>query len=724
MNPKPTPREATQALLTQQKNKLNEEEIQRLLNESCDIISRCNTPGTNRGKAGLVVGYVQSGKTLSLTTVSSLARDNGYGMVIVLCGVTKILFKQNTDRLDKELIKSMPRRFFTSVRPPYRPDDISSSLTQWQATRNNSAHLINPALLIYVLKNQTNIRNLANALSKSRQGVHKITPTLIIDDEAHMAGLNTEHENGSESAVYAAMGQLRATLPDHTYLQYTATPQAPLLVQLADCVSPDFAVTLTPGSGYVGGKDIFSEGTSQSFTRIIPDDELPGAEGRDDSAPESLKSALLSYLVGLTDGIVQGDSLVSGKNRTMLVHPASRTNMHDAYAGYIKSLLDEYDATLGNYGEVTAKDYLKEQTKIAYDDLKSTNQELTDFDTIFSRLHEAVTMANGRIQKLNAQHVNLVDWSNYAHILVGGEVLGVGFTVEGLTTTYMPREASGGQSDSMQQRARFLGYRKSFIGLVRIFLSSDDLELYSAYTKHEEGMRDELAKMAAANKTIKEWKRNFLIHSTLRLTRANIQSLETDRHRLETRCFPKKPFACDSSNNHAVFEKIKKTFDFKLDPAYKEAWGPAQRHQSATISIQDALSLMDEFAWADADDSLTWTVSSIILKALEKHGDAGLTCKIMLMSPGSQRRSREVVDNEWTSYFQGRSPGGAADSYQGDNSLEDRSRLTIQIYDYTMKMKSADGATDRVIESVIVPVVVPTAQMIAELDLIRQQATR
>jgi len=118
MNPKPTPKEATQALLTQQKNKLNEEEVQLLLNESCNIISRCNTPGTNHGKAGLVVGYVQSGKTLSLTTVSSLARDNGYGMVIVLCGVTKILFKQNTDRLDKELIKSMPRRFFTSVRPP------------------------------------------------------------------------------------------------------------------------------------------------------------------------------------------------------------------------------------------------------------------------------------------------------------------------------------------------------------------------------------------------------------------------------------------------------------------------------------------------------------------------------------------------------------------------------------------------------------------------------
>lgn len=713
MSATPTPKEATQALLSQQKNKLSEEEIKRLLDESCGILARCNPPGTNKGKAGLVVGYVQSGKTLSLTTVSSLARDNGYGMIIVLCGVTRILFKQNSERLDRELVLNMPRRSFTSVRQ-YNTDTISSSLTQWHANHNN------PALLIYVLKNQTNIRNLATALSRSRQAVHKRTPTLIIDDEAHMAGLNTEHEAGSESAVYAAMRQLRATLPDHTYLQYTATPQAPLLVQLADCVSPDFAVTLTPGNGYVGGKDIFPENVSRSFTRTIPVDELPGAEEREDAAPESLKYALLSYLVGLTDGIIKGDSLINGKNRTMLVHPASRTNMHDAYAGYIKSLLDEYDATLGSFGEATSLEYLKQQAKIAYDDLKTTFAELSDFETIFGRFHEAVTMANGRIQKLNAHHINQVDWSNYAHILVGGEVLGVGFTVEGLTTTYMPREASGGQSDSMQQRARFLGYRKCFIGLIRIFLSDEDLDLYRAYTKHEEEMRRELAKMAAANKTIKEWRRNFLIHSNLRLTRANIQSLETERYRLETRCFPKRPFECDSKSNHEVFEKIKRSYDFKLDSAYKEAWGPVQRHLSTTISIQEALDLMEQFAWSDADDSQSWSVSSIILKALAQDDYAGETCKLTLMSPGPQRRSREVKNDVWGSYFQGRSPVGAPDSYAGDNSLEDRSRLTIQIYDYTMEMKYDDGTPDRVIESVIVPVVIPTAQMIRELDLIRQ----
>jgi len=714
MTNKPTAKEATRSLLAQQKGKLNDVEVSRLLNESCDILSRCNPPGANIQKAGLVVGYVQSGKTLSLTTVSSLARDNGYGMVIVMCGVTKILFRQNSDRLHDELVEGMHKRFFSSVRPPYKTDDISASLTQWHANKDN------PTLLIFVLKNKKNISKLAEVLSKSRQGVHAKTPTLIIDDEAHMAGLNTMHEAGSESEVYAAMKLLRKTLPDNTYLQYTATPQAPLLVQVADCVSPDFAVTLTPGGGYVGGKDIFNDSALTSFVRTIPEEELPGSDTIEDAAPDSLRCALLCYLVGLADGIAKGESLINRKNRTMLIHPASRVNTHDLYAGHVKTLLQEFDLTLGVHAEPSSRDELTKQIRTAYSDLATTHLEICQFDEIMNSFHDAILKASGRIQKLNGQQINLVDWSDYAHILVGGEVLGVGFTVEGLTVTYMPREASGGQSDSMQQRARFLGYRKGYLGLMRIFLSEADQDLYASYTQHEEEMRSELKKMSAANKTIKEWKRNFLIHSNMRLTRGNIQSLETERHRLEQRCYPKKPFDSDSINNHEAFAKIQGLFDFTLDPAYKENWGQAQRHLSAIVPIQDALSLMDEFTWSDADDSLTWSVSSIILKAIVKHGDSAKTCKVSLMSPGTQRRSREVIDNEWKSIFQGRSPAGAPDSYQGDHSIEDKSRLTIQIYDYKMNLKYTDGTPDKVVESVIVPVVIPNAQMLSQLDLVRQ----
>jgi hypothetical protein len=718
MSHTPTAKEATGALLTQQKGKLNDEEISRLLKESCDILSRCNPPGAKSPKAGLVVGYVQSGKTLSLTTVSSLARDNGYGMVIVMCGVTKILFKQNSDRLHDELVTRMHKRFFTSVRPPYKTDEISAALTQWHANKED------PTLLIFVLKNKKNINKLAEVLSKSRQGVHAKTPTLIIDDEAHMAGLNTKHEAGSESEVYAAMKLLRATVPDHTYLQYTATPQAPLLVQVADCVSPDFAVTLTPGSGYVGGKDIFNESASGSFVRTIPEGELPGSETIEEAAPDSLRSALLCYLVGLAHGIAKGDSRINGKNRTMLVHPASRVNSHDLYAGHIKTLLQEFDTTSHVTAEASSREELKEQIRTIYVDLATTCKDLSPFEDVLANFHDAVLKASGKIQKLNGQQINEVDWSNYAHILVGGEVLGVGFTVEGLTVTYMPREASGGQSDSMQQRARFLGYRKGYLGLMRIFLSEEDLDLYRSYTEHEEEMRTELAKMSAANKTIKEWRRNFLVHTNLKLTRANIQSLETERHRLSERCYPHRPFESDLNKNKEVFERIRKAYSFSLDPGYRESWGDMQKHESTNITVKDALELMDQFAWSDPDDSMTWTVSSMILKALERKGDAGESCKLMIMSPGSKRRSREVIDDTWESTFQTKNPNEGPGTSPGDIATADRSRITIQLYDFRMELnyEKLEDKKPRVIESVIVPLVLPTREMVQELNLIRQNS--
>jgi len=558
------PQEATRALLSQQV-KLTAEEREQLLKESVGILAKCSPPGAGTGKAGLVIGYVQSGKTLSLTTVTSLARDNGYGLTIILCGVTKILFEQNSSRLDEELVERMPKRFFTSIRrDQYKPDTISSFLKGWSANKKD------PALIIYVLKNQKNIRKLAEALTKSRDSIHKRTPTLIIDDEAHMAGLNTSQREGDESEVYASIKALRETLPDHTYLQYTATPQAPLLVEIADCVSPDFAVTLTPGKAYVGGRDMFAPNAIRSFVQSIPDVELPSEGNFDESAPPSLDRALLLFLVGLSDGIAKGDSELTDKNRTMLVHPGSSQKSHDTYAGHIKALLDAYEVTLSPHGESISKLHLLESIKAAYNDLKTTYPNISTLEVIEENMPAAINMANGGVQKLNAKAVNKVDWMKYAHILVGGEVLGVGFTVEGLTVTYMPREARNGQADSMQQRARFLGYRKGYIGLCRIFLSDDDRDLYQSYVTQEEDMRSELAEMTKQNKTIKEWRRNFLVHSNLRLTRANIQSLETTRFKLQKRCYPTAPFKCPLIKHQELYTQIRNQYDFSVDALYKD----------------------------------------------------------------------------------------------------------------------------------------------------------
>ena len=52
---------------------------------------------------GLVLGQVQSGKTLSFTAVAAMARDNGYRVVIVITGTTTTLLDQSVNRLRRDL---------------------------------------------------------------------------------------------------------------------------------------------------------------------------------------------------------------------------------------------------------------------------------------------------------------------------------------------------------------------------------------------------------------------------------------------------------------------------------------------------------------------------------------------------------------------------------------------------------------------------------------------
>src|SRR2546429_414278 len=125
-------------------------------------------------------------------------------------------------------------------------------------------------VLITVMKNVTYLDKLVALLnSLPLQG----RPAIVIDDEADQAGLNTGVRRGTESATYQRLRRIRAALPHHSYLQYTATPQAPLLINLIDSLSPRFANLLTPGPEYVGGRDFFVE--SPALVKDIPETEIP-----------------------------------------------------------------------------------------------------------------------------------------------------------------------------------------------------------------------------------------------------------------------------------------------------------------------------------------------------------------------------------------------------------------------------------------------------------------
>ena len=77
-----------------------------------------------------------------------------------------------------------------------------------------------------------------------------------------------------------------------------------------------------------------------------------------------------------------------------------------------------------------------------------------------------------------------------------------GFTVEGLTVTYMPRGLGVGNADTVQQRARFLGYKGDYLGLCRIFVGPDVRMAFSSYVEHEEDIHHELSQFSQTGRPL------------------------------------------------------------------------------------------------------------------------------------------------------------------------------------------------------------------------------
>jgi len=193
-----------------------EESQKHLRDAAVSILSRGINPNdeTCVATTGLVVGYVQSGKTMSFETVAALAHDNSFQVIIVIAGISTLLLDQSTNRLRRDLgldDSRRPRRWIHFQNPSDKdgtPSNIRNALEDWRDP-DTPAHY-RKTVLITVLKNHHHLRNLVALFETlDMNGV----PALIIDDEADQASLNTAVASGDESTTYRCLMALRERLP-------------------------------------------------------------------------------------------------------------------------------------------------------------------------------------------------------------------------------------------------------------------------------------------------------------------------------------------------------------------------------------------------------------------------------------------------------------------------------------------------------------------------------
>ena len=686
--------------------------------ESCDVLAHCNPhfAVNNTETTHLAVGYVQSGKTMSFTGVTALAKDNGYRVIIYLAGTKNNLLDQTQKRLRKDLIgKSGANNDYYKIHPNPTATDIDDIV-------GNLESIEKPIVLIPILKHYDHILKVRQIFNNSEVRELMANETvIIIDDEADQASLNSygrrnsKYEEDSKSRTYDAILKLRADLPGNTYIQYTATPQANILISMQDLLSPKSHTLLTPGEGYVGGKLFFGKGDNGDLYNgeliiEIPDKEVfhkkynPLTE-----MPQSLRDALMMHTLAVA--IVVKYLKVDGVNYlSMMVHPDNTIDWNKTFWQWIDTELKTWRRLMGkpddNYDKFQMLKRFEQLFPLALEHYEI--DERPSFEEIKPLIAEVLKSKKVYLVNTDAEAQTEIQWDDYKmHILVGAEMLNRGFTVEKLATTYMPRYTKGAtNADTIQQRCRFFGYKMDYIKSCRVFLPGNSMANYLNYVKHEEDLRSTLASCDS----LEAAERKVLLSPSLRPTRANVLPIWVVNTRMSgmnaLQAFSSK--STIERNDELVEAFLKK---HQNDWIERPDTTPYRTHRWLKLSIDEAIEFLSEFNfknWPDAQrkaDTIRYLRYLAGAPGNEKI-DYIYFYQMAFGAPAIERNfdaaERRLAAN--TQIFAGPSSATDSTNYPGDAKIVGtHETLTFQLYHIRLKGAELDYPKEGYTMAIYVP---------------------
>lgn len=518
--------------------------ITNLQRSTYEIMQRLDSNTINsRPIKGLVIGNVQSGKTANMAGLISMAADYGFNYFIIFSGVIDKLREQTANRLYGDL-KSNGNLNWTAINNP--SVSTKSPEAQWENIDLNEKN--RNRYFTVCLKNKSRIEALNKWLYSDANKLKQLK-VLIIDDEADQASVNTKHTEGEErttinkSLIKLVNGNKNKKLKAVNYISYTATPYANVLNEsgLESLYPRDFIFSLEPSEDYIGPQQIFGLQEPEShpsvdIVRSISQNDylkiLEIHKGKESELPESFKEAIDWFF--LTGAAVR--AIGYKKPVSMLVHTSQRIIHHELIANVItKYLLEIHENKISYFEKLedlynkesidfTKEDFLEGMPKYSHPErvpeypewnlvlrhLKRVLSEHGEKYVSHIRLNEDgiptyhsgfhIIIDNSRT-KANDQIVRLVYPTDLnkpklapMFIVVGGNTLSRGLTLEGLTTTYFLRTTN--QADTLMQMGRWFGYRSNYEIFPRVWMNSIARERFEFLSQLNEELKEDIADMS------------------------------------------------------------------------------------------------------------------------------------------------------------------------------------------------------------------------------------
>lgn len=487
----------------------DETQVKMVHEDSNTIVGLLDNPTNDMfSTRGLVVGHVQSGKTGNIAAVINKAAETPFKFFLVLSGVTDQLRNQTQVRLDQDVVGLDPERWMC-----WTAADSEVARGEFAERAVGGFSFDHRNQLAVVKKNAAVLRRFLAKLKNTSRSTLQHTPFFIIDDECDQASVNSARLDNAVTAINRVIRQILAELPRVAYVGYTATPFANILIDTTvedDLYPRHFIHALKRPKDYFGAEELFGRhalegeydegGEGLSMIRVVPQAEAPQLRSRgtgDVQITGSLQEAVRYFVMVAAARIVRGQPT---KNNSMLVHTSVLNSVHrrleHAVNPFVENLSRALAASNADLLDMMRVQWEREQAMVL--------SEQFDLEPLpFGRLQPllADVAASLRVHVENWQSVERLDYSNGPHnlIIIGGNVLARGLTLDGLSVSYFLRSSS--QYDTLMQMGRWFGYRPGFADLPRIWMEESVRDAFFDLATIEAEIRRDIDRYAAEDVT-------------------------------------------------------------------------------------------------------------------------------------------------------------------------------------------------------------------------------
>lgn len=512
-------------------SRLPESAVQGIDDSTTRTLARCanpKEPGDRR--KGLVIGYVQSGKTANYAGLIAKAVDAGYRIVIVLAGMYTNLRAQTQSRLESDLNVNDATDKAAGIAWSLLTDRDSDIGPKINVGFVGGAG--NVAIMI-VKKHESRLANVARFLQSIPEDTRRNRAVLIIDDESDQATPNTQSDRDLVSTINRRVRDIWKEVRTGTYVAYTATPFANMFIDPnddEDLYPDDFAMVLPKPEGYMGADSFFNvtqnadateEEAIYALARVVDPEEaevlVPKGRDIDSFEPmitESLDDAIRWFIIATA---IRQLRTGQTSHSSMLLHTSHRVAAHQL----VKDVVADFTASLAlnrDEEEQSFEAVFVEEAGSAT--VLQRDASMPPWSDVWTKVREIIGRLTVKIDNgLSDDRLSYPDDSPQFVIAIGGGTLSRGLTLEGLVVSYFLRTSN--TYDTLLQMGRWFGFRPGYQDLARVWVGPGLLEDYGHLAQVEREIRSEVAVLEAEGKTPRDLAIRVRTHpGRLQITRA------------------------------------------------------------------------------------------------------------------------------------------------------------------------------------------------------------